>query len=1072
MPPGAPYHSFALPYPIRVDNFTDTLDDLPPPYNRPRLHLLTHTHSDHIAGLASKSFAHRVICSPDAKEMLLRHEVYAERSLHDHQYRAEKKKTFAHLKVDPYVMPNGQKLFTGSRDLLFAVPLNTPTEFDISESETVTITLIDANHCPGSVMFLIEGARGTILHTGDLRAEPWFLSSIQRNHFLQPYLASSSEDLQIFVARREGTHPEAGGLVKTLEAIYLDTACLLSPLVVPTKERAVQGIVGLMALFPSTTHFFINTWTWGYEDILKGIAHAFHCKIHFDRYKHSIYSHGSDPFLRALGTRDAASTRFHACERFDRCSFVDVPPYDYGAKGAVAPPSLEGKKVVYVNAVNMSCSRWEDYQANIKRRVSRGEYVDSLFVPLSRHSPLPELMNFVTLFRPLRVVPNTLDPSLNCLDWGAMSKMFSGCLSSVATPGCLVSVMAPPCPLTCHPSVTSAPGPSTKYDPRTFSLMGEEYLDTAYSNLVGPGDAAEQWGDKCGKNARMKVLRAWIGSGRRKGLGSMRRCVEEDEDAVLENNTDEHRLVAGPSRVTSLSRIAPRTPKRYAQSDDSGHSSDEGGSDNHAKTAWKLFGVGEQADAYNTWVSSSPQSQPQILVEAVVDEGTLPTPTSSPFFRTRRLEDRNKGKERAIEHASQSDLPLATPVKCSLERAPTEIALQPVTPDPCRLTSFVSACTSPLMSFEDVRVSGPSLDNVFLSDPSQDLVSSHPRTENRSQNRQAPRLHGRNLSNNNGLGNVGTEVDVENVGEAPPLKRRRVDLEGSEVKVGEKDGVRELGAKRTHLTPYGQDETCELPHKPSTGLTRTPTVPSTTNTDNKEASLAPSSSALEVESVLGAFPRSSPAPAVTAAPTIPFLSGSGRGTSSPRTCTRQGLVPGLASCSTSAIACAPALAVHRTSTIVRAKTVYAQTDPAEADASTRMDDAPVSPRTAARRAERAERRRITEKLRLARPDLVARAQPLSGSKSRGVERAAVPVLAVASTSTTALTSTSAYGMDTQKREANADDGPGASEEDVKMDWEKSRHLAERVREALKRGERVAEVLPRLRCLERWNAERM
>lgn len=121
MPPGAPYHSFALPYPIRVDNFTDTLDDLPPPFNRPRLHLLTHTHSDHIAGLASKSFAHRVICSPDAKEMLLRHEVYAERSLHDHQYRAEKKKTFAHLKVDPYVMPNGQKLFTGSRDLLVGI---------------------------------------------------------------------------------------------------------------------------------------------------------------------------------------------------------------------------------------------------------------------------------------------------------------------------------------------------------------------------------------------------------------------------------------------------------------------------------------------------------------------------------------------------------------------------------------------------------------------------------------------------------------------------------------------------------------------------------------------------------------------------------------------------------------------------------------------------------------------------------------------------------------------------------------------------------------------------------------
>lgn len=35
-----------------------------------------------------------------------------------------------------------------------AIPLNTPTEFHISDGETVTITLIDANHCPGSVMFV------------------------------------------------------------------------------------------------------------------------------------------------------------------------------------------------------------------------------------------------------------------------------------------------------------------------------------------------------------------------------------------------------------------------------------------------------------------------------------------------------------------------------------------------------------------------------------------------------------------------------------------------------------------------------------------------------------------------------------------------------------------------------------------------------------------------------------------------------------------------------------------------------------------------------------------------------
>ena len=34
---------------------------------------------------------------------------------------------------------------------------------------TVTVTTMDANHCPGSSMFLFEGYFGRILYTGDFR---------------------------------------------------------------------------------------------------------------------------------------------------------------------------------------------------------------------------------------------------------------------------------------------------------------------------------------------------------------------------------------------------------------------------------------------------------------------------------------------------------------------------------------------------------------------------------------------------------------------------------------------------------------------------------------------------------------------------------------------------------------------------------------------------------------------------------------------------------------------------------------------------------------------------------------
>jgi len=33
-----------------------------------------------------------------------------------------------------------------------AIPLNTPTEFELSATLKVRITAIDANHCPGAVM--------------------------------------------------------------------------------------------------------------------------------------------------------------------------------------------------------------------------------------------------------------------------------------------------------------------------------------------------------------------------------------------------------------------------------------------------------------------------------------------------------------------------------------------------------------------------------------------------------------------------------------------------------------------------------------------------------------------------------------------------------------------------------------------------------------------------------------------------------------------------------------------------------------------------------------------------------
>ena len=60
---------------------------------------------------------------------------------------------------------------------------------------TITVTTIDANHCPGSAMFLFEGYFGRILYTGDFRliiySEPLLTATLEQ----QPYAIQRPEAL-------------------------------------------------------------------------------------------------------------------------------------------------------------------------------------------------------------------------------------------------------------------------------------------------------------------------------------------------------------------------------------------------------------------------------------------------------------------------------------------------------------------------------------------------------------------------------------------------------------------------------------------------------------------------------------------------------------------------------------------------------------------------------------------------------------------------------------------------------------------------------------------------------------
>ena len=88
-----------------------------------------------------------------------------------------------------------------------------------------------------------------------------------------------------------------------------------------------------------------------------------------------VYRHLEfDTYMKSIITRDETSTRFHACERFDRCKQVEVD--------VRASHTRSGAHVVYVNPVTMGVDAWEEYQAEVKLRVQNGEEVHNLVSPV------------------------------------------------------------------------------------------------------------------------------------------------------------------------------------------------------------------------------------------------------------------------------------------------------------------------------------------------------------------------------------------------------------------------------------------------------------------------------------------------------------------------------------------------------------------------------------------------------------------------------------------------------------------------------------------------------------------
>ncbi|KAG0246241.1 hypothetical protein BGX31_003707 [Mortierella sp. GBA43] len=260
---------------VAIDNFK----------RRPGVHvyLLSHVHSDHLSGLAVKSWDSIIYCSQITAKWL---PMLATRSrqiaFENGQDRVLQRK-YAHL--EPYLRP---------------LATDTAHYLDVGGGRKARLSLIPAHHCPGAVMFLLQDDRSCILYTGDARNEAVDLRAL-------------------------GSMPIFSSSTQRIDRLYLDTTlCHQAFQEVPSRDSVISDLITFINRRPRLAHYYIDAWTFGYEDIWIGLAQAFHTKIHVSPYLYRLYEAIDGliyPRVTPHLTMDGTSARFHSCRLGRTCGY-------------------------------------------------------------------------------------------------------------------------------------------------------------------------------------------------------------------------------------------------------------------------------------------------------------------------------------------------------------------------------------------------------------------------------------------------------------------------------------------------------------------------------------------------------------------------------------------------------------------------------------------------------------------------------------------------------------------------------------------------------------------------------
>ncbi|KAI8976176.1 beta-lactamase-like protein [Pilobolus umbonatus] len=288
----------------------------------------------HIQGLSIESFSHPVYCTE-----------WTAKIIQGMRYIKSRANKYEHI-----------------YSLLKPMPLNEPFVISTTEYGPLNITFLPANHCPGSSVILIQGCNGSVVYTGDIRAERQFVN----------------DNLRI-LHREDISH------------LYMDTTfCREDCRVFIEKDVSLQLLADFIDSYPSYYIMYIDSWTFGFEEIWFIIVQRYKQQIHVSLDRYSLYC-SIDPLFKTILTTDSTKTRFHSCQWKEPCSVCT------SLMISIHPVPITSKQIKHYYPSKSSL-----LQSDLPRGCKP---FCQVMLPYSTHSSLNEIVYLFKFIRPKSFTP-------------------------------------------------------------------------------------------------------------------------------------------------------------------------------------------------------------------------------------------------------------------------------------------------------------------------------------------------------------------------------------------------------------------------------------------------------------------------------------------------------------------------------------------------------------------------------------------------------------------------------------------------------------------------------------------